>query len=402
MEHKIIAMELKFKEILIFLSIILFAIFIYFSNIHTIQDTKEEISFITTSTTFTDVATTKILTTLTLQTSTTFLKIEKESYLVEPKIEDCRKLKTHKARNLCYNDAAEVSGNEKICEYILDKDIREHCIARVTLNESRCCEIFDKGLREGCLDSINFKKNFLLGNISNITCENISITPEEYLHLNIRYISDKLVPIIKTIKNYDFKHHLILNLARRLRDLSLCSEMDSIIINSTLKTRCYAEISRIRRDISICEFINWSEEDKEFCRIFFESVISNNHTLCGNLRENYYKDICYLRMAVIKNDESICYRRSNDDRVSLCISGLKRDNKFCGNIRDTPTKSSCYLWVAYLREDPALCNNRNMIEEDRDLCYLDIAIQKYNLTLCEKIKDADVREYCHNAVEFLY
>ncbi|MEM2918456.1 MAG: hypothetical protein QXY62_03045 [Candidatus Altiarchaeota archaeon] len=384
--------------------LILFFVFIFTQiGLKSDRSKKEAILNITQIVNMTISATPSTIISNVSTTSATLLREDiQERYPIEPKIEDCKKLKTHQARNFCYSDAAEVLGNEKICEYIIDKEVEEHCMARVTLNESRCCEIFDKGLREGCLDSINYKKNFLGINISNITCKNISINPDEYSYLNMKYISYKLVPIIKTIKNYDYKAHLILSLARRLRDLYLCSEMDSILINSTLKTRCYAEISRLMKNVSICEFINWSERDREFCRVFTESGRSNNYDLCNNLRESYYRDMCYLRMAVIKNDESICYKQSNDDRVSLCISGLRRDNKFCANIKDIPTKSNCYFWVAYLHEDSTLCNNENMLRDDWDICYLEIAIQKYNLTICEKINDVDLKEYCFNAVEFLY
>jgi hypothetical protein len=47
----------------------------------------------------------------------------RETYPEHPKLEDCEKLNTS-IKNFCYDDVAEISGNEKICEKISDDDIK--------------------------------------------------------------------------------------------------------------------------------------------------------------------------------------------------------------------------------------------------------------------------------------
>jgi hypothetical protein len=86
--------------------------------------------------------------------------ISQGSYSLHPTLEDCEKL-TSSAKNFCYDDVAEISGNEKICEKISDDDIKKHCIARTTLNSSLCEQIKDDGLRKGCVESVKMKKKWL-------------------------------------------------------------------------------------------------------------------------------------------------------------------------------------------------------------------------------------------------
>jgi len=83
----------------------------------------------------------------------------RETYPQYPKKEDCLKLKSF-VRNLCLDDAAELSGDVALCALVDESDWHLHCTGRLMLNESMCTEINDTKLKEGCLESIALKRKW--------------------------------------------------------------------------------------------------------------------------------------------------------------------------------------------------------------------------------------------------
>jgi len=150
---------------------------------------------------------------------------------------------------------------------------------------------------------------------------------------------------------------------------------------------CHYLLAAVAEDVNICLEITKTPYEKAYCyRIVGEEPKVD---LCKDVEQDYegYRDMCYLGMAEIFEDPSLCDKMEwwND----LCEIEFQKDDSMCDDIEDIEFKEMCYSDIAKNLKDPSICEK---IEEQeyKDECYKD-------LSTCDKIYDLTDRNQCYLA-----
>lgn len=226
----------------------------------------------------------------------------------------CERLLSEEQKQLCYADAANVSGNVSLCEKI-NANIREampldRCYANVAV----------------------FKKDSSL-------CEKIK-------------------------QNWTKDETCYIKIAVDLKDSSLCEK----ITIENLKNKCYRNVAAVNQDILLCDKAGYQ---KDPCYYDLAPIL-NDLSLCD--KGNYFVNDCYTNIAEKNMEIAICEKikslESNDRcraRVYSAIAETEKDSSICEKINANTyegykggyEKGSCYSKVAYAKQDRTICEMIN-------------------------------------------
>lgn len=116
----------------------------------------------------------------------------------------------------------------------------------------------------------------------------------------------------------------------------------------------------------------------------------------------YIKNECYLYFAINRSDIRLCNKIEDKERGgpkrSECISSIAektRDISLCFKLENLNNMESCIKKVAYVTKDPNLCELISSVESKhhgnipRNECYLHIAIELKNTSICDRIEYTD-------------
>ncbi|VVB65994.1 Uncharacterised protein [Candidatus Gugararchaeum adminiculabundum] len=146
-------------------------------------------------------------------------------------------------------------------------------------------------------------------------------------------------------------------------------------------------------------YLNFAEEKKE--PLICEKIPVEL------LKDIFDKDYCYEKVAVAKQDVSVC------DKISRAQLSLTEDacyRGFCNQrARAAPTITSCYYQIAVMEGDSSICGifydkYQNSTAELTTIgdCYSIIASKKRDPAICAQIKHNEVKDYCYyELAEFL-
>ncbi len=101
------------------------------------------------------------------------------------------------------------------------------------------------------------------------------------------------------------------------KDESFCTRS----LNPREQDRCYAQLSRVKNDISLCEKIHVGAYDE-----------NNVGTSGMNSFAQWDRDYCYKNIASLTGDVSKCELIQNNDNKQLCLAILNNDESYCENI----------------------------------------------------------------------
>ena len=161
------------------------------------------------------------------------------------------------------------------------------------------------------------------------------------------------------------------------------------------KNLCYEDIAIEQLDISICDKISSSPNPN--IKLFCPDAINNKLAMvkadgsyCNKINSKAAKSGCWYRLAVLKNDITICDNSGgNKDSCILQFAGKQNSLKLCELIQSSRTKATCLFTIAQNLVDPDLCGKivGGDVSSQRDSCYESIAEKNKDETLCVKVSD---------------
>ncbi|MEA1937439.1 MAG: hypothetical protein U9N04_05035 [Patescibacteria group bacterium] len=150
-----------------------------------------------------------------------------------------------------------------------------------------------------------------------------------------------------------------MKIAEKTQDLSICGRIgvnrftDALDTSKSerIKEECYLKVAKIKKDETICER-SGNFFSKEFYTEFYAgcyydfAIIKQDSTLCGKIKTNNFymgetKDNCYMEIAVIKQDPKICEEIQDDIYKSWCSKKIQKQ-KF------TPEEVACGFFHNYI------------------------------------------------------
>lgn len=94
--------------------------------------------------------------------------------------------------------------------------------------------------------------------------------------------------------------------------------------------------------------------------IHIEASQTGNYSLCAEISSIYLRTSCYYEIATETKDISICDNISGEETTrttDVCIIVVRRDIGGCGNFDDLKNKRICYIDIAVLENNPSICDN---------------------------------------------
>lgn len=216
-------------------------------------------------------------------------------------------------------------------------------------------------------------------------------------------------------------------IAEKEGDDSICDKINDDIGQ---RATCYRIVARIKQDPGICQKIDY-DYLKDWClenstvnlcmyqlkdfeeldwldfSIFYPEkdrclgIATGDISKCGD-KETGEKYYCYAEIAEDKNDLSICDKitpegyRHIREFCYLNIAELRKDASLCDKIIEVQNyKDSCYLLTAE-KMDISLCKKQS--GEGRDNCYLQLATEEGDASLCGEISEGMWKAYCYRSV----
>jgi len=134
------------------------------------------------------------------------------------------------------------------------------------------------------------------------------------------------------------------------------------------------------------------------------AIDENNSNICEMIKNPEVSD-CYAKISAISKDISICKKLNNEDKITNCYqyaAQLSKDILFCDQLNKTdPNHISCYSNVAKETANYSICDNLDYNmgtsnEKGIDHCYWNIAIEKKDNSFCNKITDENLKKICLN------
>ena len=318
----------------------------------------------------------------------------------------------------CYMDIIEVSKDPTLCYSITDEEYKDHCHyhSASILNDSSLCDVIvDEYVKNMCYYRV-------ATNTNDITlCEKITnkTNREEETDKKIGYAPANWRDACYFFFAYTDNDSLLCNktireltrfscIALTNNDSSYCED----IKNQTDRDWCYYAYGFNKNDSNACDSI--SNTSRTYARKWCYSHLANsNPVLCEKMRDRDAVYICYSNVAE-NNDDSICSKIINESYRDYCYRvrinrGYSNDSSICSRIVDQEARAFCYDKIARRTKDPELCEKARLVYDQcykenltwckhygnwPDWCYLDIAIDENEPSLCDKIEGSDNGIYC--------
>ena len=182
-----------------------------------------------------------------------------------------------------------------------------------------------------------------------------------------------------------------------------------------LSVRCVEKAQIIEKDINKnCNEIE-DQKGKDLC--YVEVAVSKQDlSICNNIQDQKLKDFCNWRIAISKQDSSICDKIQNQllknlkDYCYAEIAALKKDSSICDKINGEEevmipyhtVKDNCYQYIAIFTQDASICDKIQEQNFKDWNCYsfikLDLLSIEQGLAICDKIQDQGSKNSCYSSI----
>lgn len=229
-----------------------------------------------------------------------------------------------------------------------------------------------------------------------------SIEDENYKYACINSMCDLTISTEEKIRN------CLNNDVDAYKDMCLMmirpftSEVRDNLIGNSYKDDYYLEIAKQTKDISMCEKISDDVSKKITC--YYDLALSkNDSSICQKIDYNYLEKWCLNDSA---KDFQICLRieygtlvwdeAELNNRKNTCIGVVTGNVEYCEKINEEDVKYSCYSNTVARKNDLSMCDKieSNKSFNNRDLCYMLIAIEREDSSLCDEL-GGSFREQCY-------
>ena len=165
----------------------------------------------------------------------------------------------------------------------------------------------------------------------------------------------------------------------------------SKIKHDSTRDSCVAELAFEKDDMAVCDLIQGSKT-RSFCKEKF-AVKTNNHELCYELEDIYWRDNCHFHLGIANENDDWCGLVTNTNQRAECYSKLALntlDYKLCRWAGDK--RNSCYLTIAKETKNLSVCNK--LSGAVKWTCQIRTIREIDDPKLCDKITASLVREDC--------
>lgn len=270
----------------------------------------------------------------------------------------CEKISNKESRYECFSEINEI-------DKIPDNDLKNYYLA-IKDNDTGLCKNIKQELKLSCYDKL-VDENDLINYI------NVSICEESQWY------------------------GCYLRFARISGNISLCDKITQWPKLEGEKEECYINTVEKTGDASVCELVSNENNRKDRCfgRV---CVKTGNIDYCEKIRSQEFKDMYYGFLAEEQNDTSYCEKIEDSYDRGRCILYLKYPDReyieHCAEIENSELKSGCYSQLAINKSDALLCD-KVIDRYERDYCYSSVAKSMGNVSLCEKIRDNERKNFCY-------
>ena len=288
-------------------------------------------------------------------------------------INNCKEKIVSRESNFCYINLGKEKGLD-FCDKIEDSK-KPYCYASIGAaeNDSSICDsLVGKNLCYGLIGG-------LIGNFN--VCEEI----KDYSCIwGLSITSSEVdVKLCEGIKDSNYKDLCYAEEALKAKDSSICKNK---IENFTNKNYCYRDLAVLLQDESLCKNIPLGRclplydapRDKCYKDVAVEAGNSDicKKAICG---WDYY---CYYDVAKKLNDINICKK--------VILSEIWRT---------WPSENyNCFAELAISVNDIKTC--KELIDKNnRDFCYWGIAEKFKDKSICDNIKEQEIKEECYRILE---
>jgi len=319
---------------------------------------------------------------------------------------------------------------------IKTEDVEDSKIEKIKRGLLACEDIGDFWEKSYCY------KNMALINQSLPVCEKINIsTVKDECYMNIALIREDEI-ICEAIEDEKQSNDCYKNIAMVKEGVFACKEIE----DEGERDKCYKNMALIKEDESICEQITKKKWGRSYEECYENvALVKKNEFLCekidiedDNKEEKLKEAKCYMRLgmsmqslascaeidldccmensvdcytylATVGRDESICDFIIEDyhDRLSEnyfsdecynAVARVKQYKSICYLIHGSNGRNACYLDVAVEKQDESVCESINYNIKLKIDCYAEVAKVKQDLSVCDKIDDQDERDWCYGWV----
>ncbi|MFH1722923.1 MAG: hypothetical protein ABH950_10015 [Candidatus Altiarchaeota archaeon] len=110
----------------------------------------------------------------------------------------------------------------------------------------------------------------------------------------------------------------------------------------------------------------------------------------------YYKNKCYKDYAIGKMDPTLCLNINHEDSKIHCLAMISGEQKICEQIGDKGKIGVCMSDATLLYKNSQGCANIEN-ERSKDNCYWDNAKLAKDATICLKIDDIQIQNWCFSS-----
>lgn len=169
-----------------------------------------------------------------------------------------------------------------------------------------------------------------------------------------------------------------------------------------LRGGCVAIIAECKMDERICGRLGEKDVGAQYTCESWVAKAKKDVSICDDMENPSYKNPCIAGVAAAKGDVSLCNRIEKSTDKDDCIVDVaiaKKDASLCKTLTSTLDywQNQCLMEVGMAAEDMSVCD---MIkpdvrgeEEMKQKCIENVTESKLDLSLCDRISDAEMRDY---------
>lgn len=236
-------------------------------------------------------------------------------------------------------------------------------------------------------------------NIDSLKCKSLkTLSIKDMCYRVIALAENNSEYCFEMVDNFD-KGSCLGHIAGTKNDISICGNVDETHVGEI----CYSWMASTREDFKICEYIK-TQSTRDWC--YGLGSDEAKPKICEKIIDQEKRDSCYYTSGVSGAGCKVCKRIATKYWKDLCEKNLHCDSPVktiedCNAITDESEKHLCYRSVAQWNEDESICF-KITDNFQKDMCIIDVIheINRYDQvddSLCQYVSDVR-KEWCYKAV----
>ncbi len=121
-------------------------------------------------------------------------------------------------------------------------------------------------------------------------------------------------------------------------------------------------------------------------------------SICDTIQQKNERYSCFMQYALDQRDPSICREYlNNSDNCYLKVAAEKEDLTICYMIHDQSNRNRCYSEIAKARSYLPICD-LIIDPAEKENCYIPVAYEKRDKEICDNITNQSIKDKCISSV----